>query len=67
LLERQACPSGPARRDKEDAVGIWAELLIGMVVMIVLVVGLGAGLWSSRVSISKADDKSQGKDAQSGK
>ncbi|HYH96945.1 hypothetical protein [Hyalangium sp.] len=47
--------------------GIWAELLIGMVVMIVLVVVLGAGLWSSRVDIRKADDKSQGKDAKSGK
>jgi hypothetical protein len=42
--------------DSEDCVGFWAETLIGMVVMILLVVLLGPGLWSSRVDLKKADD-----------
>lgn|GEM_PF-2187771 len=46
--------------------GFWVETLIGMVVMIVLVVLLGPGLWSSRVDIHKADDKSRNKDSKPG-
>jgi hypothetical protein len=38
-------------------VGFWVETLIGMTVMILLVVLLGPGLWSSRVDIRKPDDK----------
>ncbi|KFE69541.1 hypothetical protein [Hyalangium minutum] len=41
--------------------GFWLETLIGMVVMVVLVVLLGPGLWSSRVDIHKSDDKSRDK------
>ncbi len=37
--------------------GFWVETLIGMAVMILLVVLLGPGLWSSRVNIHKPDDK----------
>ena len=46
--------------------GFWAELFIGMAVMMLLVVLLGPGLWSSRVDIHKADDrkaKNKDKDA----
>jgi hypothetical protein len=50
----------------EERVGFWVETLIGMVVMIVLVVLLGPGLWSSRVDIHKADDKPQDKNAPPG-
>jgi hypothetical protein len=50
----------------EDHVGFWAELLIGMVVMILLVALLGPGLWSSRVDIHKPDGKSQEKDSKPG-
>ncbi len=39
--------------------GFWVETLIGMAVMILLVVLLGPGLWSSRVNIHKSDDKPQ--------
>ncbi len=49
--------------------GFWGELLIGIAVMILLVVLLGPGLWSSRVDINKADDpepKDKGKDATPG-
>lgn len=45
--------------------GFWVELFIGMAVMILLVVLLGPGLWSSRVDIHKSDDRKpqdQGKD-----
>jgi hypothetical protein len=42
-------------------VGFWVETLIGMVVMILLIMLLGPGLWSSRVDIRKADDKPQDK------
>ena len=35
----------------------WVEMAVGMAVMILLVVLLGPGLWSSRVDINKADDK----------
>lgn len=46
--------------------GFWVETLIGMVVMIVLVVLLGPGLWSSRVDIHKPDEKTQDKDSKPG-
>jgi hypothetical protein len=36
--------------------GFWGEMVIGVVVMVLLVVVLGAGLWSSRVAIHKSDD-----------
>ena len=39
----------------------WVQTLIGMAVMILLVVLLGPGLWSSRVDIRKSDDKTQDK------
>jgi len=53
--------------ERREAVGFWVETLIGMVVMIVLVVLLGPGLWSSRVDIHKADDKKpQDKDSKAG-
>jgi hypothetical protein len=42
-------------------VGFWVETLIGMTVMILLVVLLGPGLWSSRVDLRKADGKPQDK------
>ena len=45
--------------------GFWIELFIGMAVMILLVVLLAPGLWSSRLDIHKADDqkaKQKGKD-----
>jgi hypothetical protein len=50
-------------------VGFWVELFIGMAVMMLLVVLLGPGLWSSRVDIHKADDrkpKDEGKDVKPG-
>jgi hypothetical protein len=53
----------------EERLGFWAELFIGMAVMILLVVLLGPGLWSSRVDINKADDrksKQKGKDVTPG-
>jgi hypothetical protein len=34
----------------------WVELVIGVVVITALVVLLGPGLWSSRLSIHKSDD-----------
>jgi hypothetical protein len=43
----------------------WVETLIGMGVMILLVVLLGPGLWSSRVDIHKSDDKAKAKDKNS--
>ena len=43
--------------------GFWLETLIGMVVMILLVVIFGAGLWSSRVDIRQSDDKTRDKDS----
>lgn len=49
--------------------GFWTELFIGMAVMILLVVLLGPGLWSSRVDIHKSDDRKsqdQGKDIKPG-
>jgi hypothetical protein len=45
----------------EEDVGFWVQTLIGMTVMILLVVLLGPGLWSSRVDIHKPDDQPQGK------
>jgi hypothetical protein len=48
-------------------VGFWLETLIGMTVMILLVVLLGPGLWSSRVDIHKADDKPRDKNPKPGK
>ncbi len=47
--------------------GFWVETLIGMAVMILLVVLLGPGLWSSRVDIHKSDDKTQDKSSKPGK
>ena len=46
--------------------GFWLETLIGMTVMILLVVFLGPGLWSSRVDIHKADDKTGNKNSKPG-
>ena len=43
--------------------GFWVETLIGMAVMILLVVLLGPGLWSSRVNIHKSDDQTRDKDS----
>jgi competence protein ComGC len=37
-------------------VSFWLEMLIGLVVITLLVVLLGPGLWSSRVDINKPDD-----------
>jgi hypothetical protein len=48
-------------------VGFWLETLIGMTVMILLVVLLGPGLWSSRVDISKSDDAPKDSDSKKGK
>lgn len=47
--------------------GFWVETLIGMTVMILLVVLLGPGLWSSRVDIHKSDDKPLDKDSKQDK
>jgi hypothetical protein len=47
--------------------GFWLELLLGMVVMTLLVVLLGPGLWSSRVDIHKSDDRQQDKGSRSEK
>jgi hypothetical protein len=47
----------------EEDVGFWLETLIGMAVMILLVLLLGPGLWSSRVDIHKSDGKPQDKDS----
>ena len=47
--------------------GFWVETLIGMTVMILLVVLLGPGLWSSRVDLRKPDDKPQDKDPKPGR
>jgi hypothetical protein len=57
--------SGHAHWLLEEPLGFWAELFIGMAVMILLVVLLAPGLWSSRLDIHKADDqkaKQKGKD-----
>ncbi len=54
-------PRRRGRRSPEDDVEFWLETLIGMVVMILLVVLLGAGLWSSLVDIHKSDDKPRDK------
>lgn len=43
--------------------GFWVETLIGMTAMILLVVLLGPGLWSSRVDLRKSDDKPRDKGA----
>jgi hypothetical protein len=40
----------------EEDLGFWLEMLIGMAVMILLVVLMGPGLWSSRVNLRKPDD-----------
>ena len=47
--------------------GFWVETLIGMAVMILLVVLLGPGLWSSRVDIHKSDDKPPDKGSKPGR
>jgi hypothetical protein len=47
-------------------VGFWVETLIGMAVIILLVVLLGPGLWSSRVDIHKSDEKRQDKGTKPG-
>jgi hypothetical protein len=56
--------SPPRSREAErrEDVEFWLYTLLGMVVMIILVVLLGPGLWSSRVDIHKADDKTGNKD-----
>jgi hypothetical protein len=41
-------------------------MAIGMAVMILLVVLLGPGLWSSRVDINKSDDKKSPQEKDSG-
>ncbi len=36
--------------------GFWLEFMIGMLVVTLLVVVLGPGLWSSRLNLKKSDD-----------
>jgi hypothetical protein len=59
-------PRRSPEAERRSAVGFWLETLIGMAVMIILVVLLGPGLWSSRVDIHKADGKRQDKDSKPG-
>lgn len=47
--------------------GFWLEFLIGFLVITLLVVVLGPGLWSSRVDLKKSDEPSKDEDSKPGK
>jgi hypothetical protein len=47
--------------------GFWWELLLGMLVVTLLVVLMGPGLWSSRLSLRKPDDEPKDKGPKAGK
>lgn len=43
--------------------GFWVELSIGLVVITLLVIFMGPGLWSSRVSFKRPDDAPKSQDS----
>ena len=53
--------SGRARARWEERVGFWMELSIGLAVITLLVIFMGPGLWSSRVSWKQPDDAPKGR------